>query len=240
MEDVKLSFTEHLEELRKRIIYIIIPIFVGFFVCFYFARNIFNILMVPILKALPNEEGHLNITSPVEAIITYMKVAFIASIFLNTPNIFYQVWKFVAPGLYDHEKKYVIPLVFASSFFFIGGALFGYYIVFPVGFKYLIDISLSETIKPILTVKEYFSISIILLFGFGICFELPLIMLFLSKIGIVSVSKMNKYRKYWIIISFIIGAILTPPDVISQVMLSIPLIFLYEIGIIGAKLFGKK
>ena len=237
-EDGKQPFTSHLEELRKRLIICFIAVGVGFCLCYGFSKQLFGLLMQPLLAAMPPEEK-LVYTGLPEAFFTYLKVAFLGGIFLALPVIMYQLWMFIAPGLYDKEKKWVLPIVCLSSLFFIGGALFGYYVVFPFGFKFFMGFA-SEAIKPLPSVKEYMGFSTKLLFAFGIVFELPLFITFLAKLGIVDTHFLRKQRKYAILIFFAFSAILTPPDVITQVMMSGPLIILYEVSIFGAKIFGKK
>lgn len=146
---------------------------------------------------------------------------------------------FIAPGLYHREKRYVLPIVFLSSFFFLGGALFGYFVVFPFGFKFFMGFS-SDYVRPLPSMKEYLGFSAKLLFAFGVVFELPLFVTFMAKLGIVDVQFLRAKRKYAILLFFVFAAILTPPDVITQVMMAGPLILLYEVSIFGAKFFGKK
>jgi sec-independent protein translocase protein TatC len=174
-----------------------------------------------------------------EAFFTYLKVAFLSGIILATPIIFYQFWMFVAPGLYAKEKRLMIPIVFLSTIFFVGGSFFGYFIVFPYGFKFFLGFA-SEIIRPLPSMREYLSFASKLLLAFGLVFELPLIITFLAKLGMVSVSFLKKNRKYALLLFFIGAAILTPPDVVTQIMMALPLMILYEISIIGAKIFGKK
>ena len=158
---------------------------------------------------------------------------------LAAPVILYQFWMFVAPGLYNKERRLLLPIVFLCSFFFIGGALFGYFIVFPFGFKFFLGFA-TEHIKPLPSMREYLSFSSKLLLAFGLVFELPLVITFLAKLGIVSVDFLKKNRKYALLLFFVGAAILTPPDVITQIMMALPLMLLYEISIIGARLFSKK
>ena len=174
-----------------------------------------------------------------EAFFTYLKVAFLSGIILATPIIFYEFWMFVAPGLYDKEKRLMFPIVFLSTLFFVGGAFFGYFIVFPYGFKFFLGFA-SETIRPLPSMREYLSFASKLLLAFGVVFELPLIITFLAKLGMVSVSFLKKNRKYAVLLFFVGAAILTPPDVVTQIMMALPLMVLYEISIVGAKIFGKK
>jgi len=174
-----------------------------------------------------------------EAFFTYLKVALLSGMILATPVIFYQFWMFVAPGLYQKEKQHMIPIVFLSTFFFVGGSFFGYFIVFPYGFKFFLGFA-SEIIQPLPSMREYLSFASKLLLAFGLVFELPLIITFLARLGMVSVSFLKKNRKYALLLFFAGAAILTPPDVVTQVMMALPLIVLYEISIIGARIFGKK
>jgi len=174
-----------------------------------------------------------------EAFFTYLKVAFLSGIILAAPVIFYQFWMFVAPGLYDKEKRLMLPVVVLSTIFFVGGAFFGYFIVFPYGFKFFLGFS-SDIIRPLPSMREYLSFASTLLLAFGLVFELPLIVTFLAKLGMVSVSFLKKNRKYAILLFFTVAAILTPPDVVTQIMMALPLMVLYEISIVGARIFGKK
>ncbi len=239
VSDEKQPFLSHLEELRKRLIACAIAVGVGFVGCYIFSERLFQLLIAPLTKVMP-EGNHLIFTNLPEMFITYLKVSFVAGILLTAPFIFYQLWMFVAPGLYQTEKKYLIPFVISSTVLFVGGALFGYFVVFPFGFKFFMGFS-SEYIKALPSVKQYFSFSIKLLFAFGLIFELPVIIFFLAKMGLVTSDLLKQKRKYAILLTFTIAAILTPPDVITQLMMAGPLILLYEIGIIVARLArGKK
>jgi len=237
-EDEKLPFTSHLEELRKRLITCFIAVGVGFVVSFGFKERLFNILVHPLIKVMKDGETLIYTGLP-EAFFTYLKVAFLTGLIVASPIILYQFWMFVAPGLYKTERRMMAPVVLLSSLFFIGGALFGYFIVFPWGFKFFLGFA-TDTIRPLPSMREYFGFSAKLLLAFGLVFELPIVLTFLAKLGIVSVEFLKKNRKYAILIFFTGAAILTPPDVITQIMMALPLMALYEISIIGAKLFGKK
>ena len=237
-EDEKLPFTAHLEELRRRLIICFSAVGIGFVISYIFSKSLFEILMQPLLAAMP-PEAKLIYTGLPEAFFTYLKVAFLAGILMAVPVIMYQLWIFVAPGLYDKEKRLLMPIVFLSSLFFLGGALFGYFVVFPFGFKFFMGFA-SDYVKPLPSMKEYLGFSAKLLFAFGIVFELPLFITFLARLGIVDVKFLKAKRKYAILLFFVFAAILTPPDVITQVMMAGPLIVLYEVSIVGAKLFGKK
>jgi sec-independent protein translocase protein TatC len=237
-EDDKLPFTAHLEELRDRLIKSFIAVGIGFVACYGFKERLFDILVFPLIKVMkPGEK--LVFTGLPEAFFTYLKVSFLAGLLLAAPVIIYQFWMFVAPGLYKKERVLLLPIVFLSTLFFVGGAFFGYFIVFPWGFKFFLGFA-TETIRPLPSMKEYLSFSSKLLLAFGLAFELPIVLTFMAKIGLVSVAFLKKNRKYALLLFFIGAAILTPPDVVTQIMMAFPLMFLYELSIIGARIFGKK
>ncbi len=240
MDEKKLPLTAHLQELRKRLIFSFIAMGVGFFLCYAFADSIFNILAAPLMKELMPKGGSLIFTSVAEAFFTYMKVAFIAGIIVTSPFILYQIWAFVAPGLYQKEKRYVIPFVLGGSLFFALGVLFGYYVAIPVGFGFLLGYA-TDIIKPMPSMKEYLSFSIKFLLACGLVFEFPVVLVLLSKIGIIDAKMLARQRKYAILLIFIFAAVVTPsPDLISQVLMAFPLIGLYELSILLSKIFGKK
>lgn len=237
-EQAKIPFTAHLEELRKRLIVCFIAVGIGFVLSYGFKEKLFQILTRPLISVMQAGDK-LIFTGLPEAFFTYLKVAFLSGIMISVPVLLYQFWMFVAPGLYDKERRLLVPIVFLSSFFFIGGALFGYFIVFPFGFKFFLGFA-SETIQPLPSMREYLSFSAKLLLAFGLVFELPLLVTFLAKMGLVSVDFLKKNRKYALLLFFIFSAILTPPDVVTQIMMAFPLMVLYEISIIGARIFGEK
>ncbi len=237
-EESKLPFTAHLEELRKRLIVCFVAVGIGFVISYGFKEYLFQILVHPLVKVMPPGDS-LIFTGLPEAFFTYLKVAFLAGLMLAAPIIIYEFWIFVAPGLYDKEKRLMLPIVFLSSFFFIGGALFGYFLVFPWGFKFFLGFA-TETIRPMPSMKEYLGFSAKLLLAFGLVFELPLVITFLARLGVVSVDFLKKNRKYALLLFFVGAAILTPPDVVTQIMMALPLMLLFEISIIGARIFGKK
>jgi sec-independent protein translocase protein TatC len=237
-EDDKIPFTAHLEELRNRLVTCFIAIGIGVVVSYVFKEKLFQILVRPLISVMKAGDT-LIFTNLPEAFFTYLKVSFLSGIMLAVPVILYQFWMFTAPGLYHKERRLMLPIVFLSSFFFIGGALFGYFIVFPFGFKFFLGFA-TDTIKPLPSMREYLSFSSKLLLAFGLVFELPLVITFLAKLGIVSVDFLKKNRKYALLLFFVGSAILTPPDVITQIMMALPLMVLYEISILGARLFGKK
>ena len=234
----KQPFLSHLEELRKRLVVCAIGVGAGFVIAYIFAERLFQLLVAPLKSVMP-EGDQLIFTNLPEMFFAYIKVAFIAGIMAAAPLIFYQLWMFIAPGLYRKEKKMAIPFVISSTILFVGGALFGYFVVFPFGFKFFIGFS-NEYVKALPSVKQYFSFSMKLLFAFGVVFELPVIIFFLSKMGIVTPQFLSQKRKYAILLTFALAAILTPPDVITQCMMAGPLIVLYEIGILVSRIAQKK
>lgn len=233
----EMSFLQHLEEFRKCLVRSLLALVVGFGICYPFSTQIFKVLMDPMVRVLKTSK--FIYTYPPEAFFTYIKVSIVAGIFVISPYIFMQVWAFVSPGLYQHERKYMIPIAFLSAVFFVTGALFGYFIVFPFGFDFFASFS-NENIQFTPKLSEYLSFSLKLLFAFGVIFELPLFIFFLSRLGVVSSKGLRTKRKYAILVAFICSAVLTPPDVITQTLMAGPLILLYEVGIWVAYLFGKK
>jgi sec-independent protein translocase protein TatC len=237
-EEAPMTFLEHLEELRRRFVRIMIACGIGFLACYSFAKPLFSLLMAPLVAVLP-PDSTLIFTSLPEGFVTYLKVAGVAGVFAVSPYIFTQIWGFIAPGLYEHERKWMIPLAFLSAFFFVGGALFGYYVVFPFGCEFFMGFA-DEFIKPMPTLREYLGFSLKLLFAFGLIFELPLFIFFLARLGVVTAEGLRSKRKYAILVCFICSAILTPPDVMTQTLMAGPLILLYEIGIWVSYFFGKR
>jgi sec-independent protein translocase protein TatC len=237
--DEKVSFIEHLEELRYRLIVCLVSVLVGTVVAYIFKEEIFRFISEPLLKALPPEDRHLIFTGLLEAFMVYLKASFFAGLMISVPVILYQLWAFISPGLYPPEKKLALPFIFFASFFFLGGAVFGYYVVFPYGFQFFVGFG-GEFIKPLPSMKEYLSFATFLLLAFGIVFELPIFIFFLAKLGIVHPRTLRRGRRYAIPIIFMVAAILTPgPDPVSQCLMAVPLCLLYELGIWVAVLFGK-
>jgi sec-independent protein translocase protein TatC len=238
MSDEKQPFLSHLEELRKRLITCAIAVGVGFVISYIFSKQLFSLLTIPLTQVLPPESTMI-FTSLPEMFIAYIKVALIGGIILAIPVIFYELWMFVAPALYQKEKRYLVPFVLFSTILFVTGALFGYFIVFPYGFKFFLGFA-TENIQALPSVKQYFSFAIRLLLAFGLVFEMPVAVLFLTKIGLVTPEAMKKYRKFAILGSFVISAILTPPDVATQLMMAGPIIILYELSIYISKAVHRK
>ncbi len=237
-EEAKLPFTEHLEELRSRLIKSGIAIAIGFVACFGFKEKLFEVLIQPLVKVMKQGDSLIYTGLP-EAFFTYLKVSLLAGIILASPYLIYHFWMFVAPGLYRKERKMMAPIILLSAFFFVGGALFGYFVVFPLGFKFFLGFA-SEKIKALPSMKEYLAFSAKLLLAFGLAFELPMVLTFMARLGIVSVEFLKKNRKYALLLFFAGAAMLTPPDVVTQILMALPLMVLYELSIVGARIFGKK
>ena len=234
----EMTFLEHLEDLRKRIFYSLIAIIVAVIPAAIFSKDIFTILARPLTMYLPPGQK-LAFTTLTAPFVLYMKVAFLTAAFLATPVIFLQLWYFVAPGLYRKEKKYVWPFVIFTTGFFIIGALFGYFLVFPYACRFFLQI--GKDFQAIITVDQYFSLILKLLLGIGAVFETPTLIFFLSRMGIVTSRWMLKNFKYAILAVFIIAAVITPtPDPVNQTILAVPMLALYVLGILIAFLFGKE
>ncbi|WP_442935477.1 twin-arginine translocase subunit TatC [Nitratidesulfovibrio sp. 1201_IL3209] len=233
-----MTLLDHLSELRVRLVRCLIALTVGFFACYGFAEELFNYLMIPLTRALPSG-AKLIYTALPEAFFVYMQVALVAGAFLASPYLFYQIWAFIAPGLYDEEKRHIIPIAGASALFFVAGAAFCYFQVFPYAFEFFVGFA-TDTIAPMPKLDEYLGFTLKMLLAFGLIFEMPLFAFFLSRLGLVTAQWMRKTRKYAILAIFIVAAILTPPDVFSQLMMAAPMLVLYEISILVAAVFGKK
>lgn len=233
----EMSLLEHLQELRVRLMRCAVAAVVGFAACYGFAKQLFEILMEPMVNVL--QTSNFIYTYPPEAFFTYLKISLVAGVFLTSPYLFYQMWQFVAPGLYDEERKWLVPISFFSALFFVSGALFGYFVVFPFGFEFFASFA-TENIVFTPKLSEYLGFALKLLFAFGFVFELPLFIFFLAKLGLVNYKGLRRFQKYAVLMSFVASAILTPPDVFTQTLMAGPLILLYEVGIWVAYLFGKK
>jgi len=249
-EDKKMPLLDHLIELRQRLLYSVVALLVVFLVCFYFAEPIFNYLAQPLAEVMrehdvAEHERRMIFTALTEVFFTYVKVSFFAAAFICFPVFLTQFWLFVAPGLYKHEKTALAPFLAATPFlFFLGGALV-YYIIFPLAATFFIgfevpgsDTNLSIQLEP--KVNEYLSLMMQLIFAFGLCFQLPVVMTLLARVGLATAKGMAAKRKYAIVAVFIAAAIFTPPDPISQLSLAVPIILLYELSIIMARMVEKK
>ena len=226
----------HIADLRKRLTISTITVVVMFFACFTFYEPILEWMMVPVKHALPAGTSMIAVEIQ-ETFFTAMKVAFFGGFIISLPVIFWQLWLFLAPGLYDHEKKLVVPFVFFATLMFLLGASFAYYIVVPVGFDFLIAFG-NSVVSVLPSIGKYVGFFTKLLIGFGIAFELPVITFFLAKIGLVNDQMLKDFFRYAVVLIFIVAAVLTPPDVISQVLMAAPLLILYGVSIYIAKVFN--
>jgi len=238
MEDQKMPFTMHLEELRSRLITCVIAVAIGFGLSYAFKEEIFRILALPLIEVLP-EQSSMIFTGLPEGFFTYLKTSLFVGLIFAFPVILFELWRFVAPGLYAHERGYVFPFVLLSTTFFFGGCAFAYFLVFPLGFKFFMNFA-TDSIQPMPSMREFLSFALKLLFVFGLVFELPIITAFLARMGIITGSFLAAKRRYAIIIVFVCAAILTPPDIVTQIMLAGPLVVLYEASVIVARVFGRK
>lgn len=237
--DPTMTFTEHLEELRWGLIKSFAAVVLAFLLCFYFSDRIVAFMIAPLKRGLKPGESLIG-TGVAEAFFFEMKVALVAGVFLASPVIFYQIWRFIAPGLNESEKKLVIPFVLFTSFFFIAGAYFCYWGVLPVAFQYFVEQYRSLDVSPEIRIGEYFTFFSRMVLAFGITFELPLFTLFLVRLGIWDYRFMWRTFRYAIIVIFIVAAILTPgPDIASQLLLAVPLIILYLLSIGVAYVWRK-
>lgn len=226
----------HIADLRKRLTISTITVVVMFFACFSFYEPILEWMMAPVKHALPVGTSMIAVEIQ-ETFFTAMKVAFFGGFIISLPVIFWQLWLFLAPGLYDHEKKLVVPFVFFATLMFLLGASFAYYIVVPVGFDFLIAFG-NSVVSVLPSIGKYVGFFTKLMIGFGIAFELPVITFFLAKIGIVNDQMLKDFFRYAVVLIFIVAAVLTPPDVISQVLMAAPLLILYGVSIYIAKVFN--
>ena len=245
--DKESGFISHITELRTRLIHSFIFLFVFFIFCYFFAEYLYGFLVEPYAQAVKNDsiQRRLIFTALQETFLTYLKVAFFASFFVTSPFILIQIWKFIAPGLYDHEKIAIMPyLVITPILFFLGGALV-YYLIMPLAIKFFLSFESTglATNLPIqleAKVNEYLSLVMKLIFAFGLSFQLPVVLSLLARVGVVDSEFLKKRRKYVVVIIFTAAAILTPPDPITQIGLAIPLLILYELSIFSVRLIEKK
>ena len=250
MNDEKIkqsSFVEHFTELRSRLVKSIIYLFIFFVICYFFAENIYSFLVAPYAEAVKDDEinRRMIFTALHETFITYLKVAFFAAMFITSPIILIQIWKFVAPGLYKNEKKALLPYLTATPILFLLGGMLVYYLVMPLAIKFFLSFETSAHLGglPIqleAKVNEYLSLFMRLIFAFGISFQLPVLLSLLARVGFIDSQYLIKRRKYVIVIIFAVAAMLTPPDPITQIGLGIPLLILYELSILSVKIIEKK
>jgi sec-independent protein translocase protein TatC len=227
-----MSFLEHLEELRKRIIYSLIAVTVGFFACWNYHEFIFRFVQRPVMDALQRNgmAEKLVYLNPTEPFNLYLKVAFLAGLFVTSPFVLYQVWLFISPGLYRNEKRYVLPFMFSTVFLFLGGGLFAYKMVYPAALNFLIDY--GKQFQPMITIGEYTDLFLTIMLGMGLIFEMPILVFFLSMMGIVSPRWMWRNVRYSILVIFIVAAILTPTtDILNMCLFAAPMVGLYILSI---------
>jgi len=233
-----MTFLEHLEDLRKRIFYSFIAVMGAVIPAWFFSKFLYKILALPVTQILP-EGKNLVFTSLTAPFMLYMKVSFLAAVLATAPFLFLQVWYFVAPGLYKKEKKHAVPFVLFTSFFFMAGAVFAYFIVFPFACKFFLG--MGADFDAMITVDQYFSLALRVILGIALVFELPTLVFFLSKMGIITARWMIKYFKYAVLLIFVIAAIITPtPDMITQSIIAFPMLGLYGFSILIAFIVGKK
>lgn len=236
----KQSLLEHLTELRSRLVRTSIALTGGVVVSLYFSKEIFRLLQRPLLRVMPADSGFIA-TSPLEAFITYLKVSLLAGLFLSSPFLLYQVWRFVAPGLYLREKKLALLFVLLTTLFFVGGAFFGYFVIFPLGFRFFVSALEGTNIQFLPQMKEYLGFISKMLLTFGVVFEMPLVLVLLARIGIIHRKTLARARRYVLVLMFLIAGLLTPgPDVLSQLLLAVPLLGLYELSILAIWIFERK
>jgi sec-independent protein translocase protein TatC len=230
-----MSFLEHLEELRRRLIYSLLAVAVAFFGCWYYADRIYALMKAPIDKALIANHlpTDLVYTNPTEPFNMYLKIGFITALFVASPFVLYQVWGFIAPGLYRHERRYVLPFMFSTVFLFLGGGFFAYKMVYPAALQFLIGY--GKQFKPMITIGEYTDLFLTVIIGMGVIFEMPILIFFLSLMGIVSAGWMWRNFRYSILVIFIIAAIVTPTtDIMNMCIFAAPMVALYAVSIIIA------
>ncbi len=236
MDERALPLTEHLAELRNRLAWVLGAMVLGAIVSFNYAEQIFGFLLAPATDALGARGSQLQAIAPTEIFFTYIKCALLSGFVLTLPISFYHLWSFVAPGLYDNERKAVLPFVLFSTVLFAGGAIFGYSVVFPIVFQFFNSWD-NDWVVSAWTMKEVFSLTTRLFLAFGIAFELPLFVFFLAITGILSAKQLFAGTPYAVLIVFVVGALLTPPDFVSQLFLAIPMVGLYLAGVAVAWIF---
>jgi len=235
----KMSFLEHLDELRKRLIYIVYSLIAGCVVAYIFIGRIFDFIMRPMQQILP-PGSYLQFTSGAEPFMLYVKIGFLAGIFISSPLILWQVWKFIAPGLYSHEKKFAIPFVLMSTIFFVTGGLFSHFIAFPWTWQFFASFA-TDYMKFVPKIDEAFGLYTKMILGFGAFFEMPTLVFFLARMGVVTGKMLLRYFKYAFLIIFIVAAVISPgTDMMSQVIMAVPMLGLYILSIAIAFIFQKR
>ncbi|MBM4392397.1 MAG: twin-arginine translocase subunit TatC [Deltaproteobacteria bacterium] len=239
-DEYRMPILEHLRELRSRIIVCLWALIVSFFAAFFFANELFGFLAAPMNEALQGTDGGtLAVTEAMEGFMVQMKVAAMTAIFISMPVLTYQSWRFIAPALYDQEKRWAVPLMVASTSLFLAGAAFAYFAVFRFGFPVFLEMN-GEDVKAVLSIQSYLSFATTLLIAFGAAFQLPVVIYFLARIGVIDHLDLIRGFRYSVVLIFVVAAVLTPPDVLSQVLMAGPLLVLYGIGIGVARIATTK
>ena len=243
----KSSFVSHLTELRSRLLKSIIYLFIFFIICYFFAENIYSFLLSPYADAVQGDEidRRMIFTALHETFVTYLKVAFFTAMFIGSPFILIQIWKFIAPGLYKNEKSALLPYLIITPILFLLGGMLVYYLIMPLAIKFFLSFETSNQIGSLpiqleAKVNEYLSLIMRLIFAFGISFQLPVLLSLLARVGFIDSEYLKRRRKYVVVIIFAVAAILTPPDPVTQIGLGIPLLILYELSILSVKFIEKK
>jgi sec-independent protein translocase protein TatC len=239
-DDLQLSLRDHLMELRKRLKWALIWLLLGFCGSYYWSQQIFHFLMQPVFAALPEGEKALHFASSVEPFLIYLKVGLYSGLFVASPFIFWQIWLFVAPGLYRRERRKIVPFVVAATVFFVGGAMFCYLVILSPTFDFLIK-NAGPNITPVLMMDQQLGLVMLLVLAFGIIFELPMILTLLAMMGVVDHKFLSKYRRHAIILNVLIAAFVTPTgDPFNLALMALPMMICYELGVLGARIFAKK
>lgn len=239
-DDVEMGFFDHLAELRKRLINILLGLVVPVLGAFYFRVEILAWLKKPMVDAYAKRglEAKLHFATPIDAMVAYLQLSVAIGLVLASPWVFWQIWLFVAPGLYRHERRMALPLVLATAVFFIGGAFFGYMVVFPTFFEFLLDF--NQGLEDVMMVGDFVSFSTRMLIAFGCVFEVPVVTTMLAMIGIVNWKQLLDFGRWWVVIASIVAAVLTPPDPMSQMLMMVPLVVLYFFSVGVAYFVGPK
>jgi sec-independent protein translocase protein TatC len=234
----RMTLLDHLDELRKRLFASVLAIFIAFMACWYFSPAIFHWLQMPILEVLPPDDK-LAFTDLAGPFMLYIKVALLSAIFAASPFLLLQLWLFLKPGLYKSERRLAVPFILFTTIFFVAGGLFGYYVAFPMVVKFLLGI--GGDFKQVVTIQAYFGMMSKILLGLGLVFEMPMLMFFLARIGIVNARQLLKGFRWAVLAIFVVAAVITPtPDIATQTVFAVPMILLYLLGIVVAAVFGKK